>query len=116
MNCGYCKAEMKKRRATRDDPYCYRQSRLRELFLHGIDVYVCPTGHEEAPIIPRVTQLYTSLADEITKRPGLLRGDEIRFLRKQAGLAAQDFAQLIGVTPEHLSRVENGHKEFRQKH
>jgi transcriptional regulator with XRE-family HTH domain len=109
MNCSYCKVEMEKRHATREQPYCYRQSGLRELFLHGIDVYLCPKCNVEVPVIPRVAQLYATLADGIVKRTRLLRGDEIRFLRKHAGLPAQDFAQLIGVTPEHLSRVENGH-------
>jgi transcriptional regulator with XRE-family HTH domain len=31
-----------------------------------------------------------------------------RFLRKNAGIAAKQFAALIGVDPAHLSRVENG--------
>ena len=107
MNCSYCKVEMEKRHATHDQPFNYRQSGLRDLFLHGIDIFVCPKCDVEVPVIPRVAQLYASLADGIVKRSGLLRGDEIRFLRKHAGLPAQDFAKLIGVTPEHLSRVEN---------
>lgn len=33
---------------------------------------------------------------------------EIRFLRKSIGLKASELATLLGITPEHLSRCENG--------
>ena len=36
-----------------------------------------------------------------------LNGDEIRFLRKRLGKKAADFARQIGISEEHLSRMEN---------
>jgi transcriptional regulator with XRE-family HTH domain len=41
----------------------------------------------------------------------MLKGSEIRFLRKHAGLPAREFAKLVGVSAEHLSRIENGHTD-----
>jgi DNA-binding transcriptional regulator YiaG len=109
MKCSYCKIEMKKRHASDKHPYIYRQSGLKSLVLTGISVYECPTCHFEAPVIPQISRLYEKLAEGIVRQNRLLRGDEIRFLRKHAGLPAARFARLIGVTAEHLSRVENGH-------
>ena len=109
MKCNYCNIEMAKRNASDDHPYVYRQSGLDNLVLTGITVYTCPKGHPETPVIPKVLRLYEVLAENIVRQGRLLWGDEIRFLRKHAGLPAAKFARLIGVTAEHLSRVENGH-------
>jgi len=109
MKCSNCKIEMEKRQASDAHPYIYRHSGLTNLILTGISVYTCPACHFEAPVIPQVSRLYEVLADNIVRHSRLLWGDEIRFLRKHAGLPATKFARLIGVTAEHLSRVENGH-------
>lgn len=111
MKCSYCKVEMQKRRATPEHPYLYKLSGLDDELLSGIDVFTCPQCHVEAPIIPQPAQLQACIADKLVRKSGLLKGKEIRFLRKYAGLPAQSFARLIRVTPEHLSRIENGHTE-----
>jgi transcriptional regulator with XRE-family HTH domain len=111
MKCSYCNIEMEKRRATEEQPYFYRLSGLDDLALVGIDVYTCPKCHAEAPIIPRVAQLHSAVADGLIRQPRMLKGSEIRFLRKHAGLPAREFAKLVGVSAEHLSRIENGHTE-----
>jgi DNA-binding transcriptional regulator YiaG len=109
MKCVVCKVEMQKRQATEARPYLYRLSGLEDQQLAGIEVYTCPNCHVETPVIPRVAELQTVIADGIVRRPRMLRGDEIRFLRKHAGLPAKKFARLIGVSAEHLSRIEQGH-------
>jgi DNA-binding transcriptional regulator YiaG len=38
-----------------------------------------------------------------------LTGQQIRFLRSYFGKSSRDFAKIIGVTPEQVSRWENGH-------
>jgi transcriptional regulator with XRE-family HTH domain len=60
------------------------------------------------PIIPNVAQLHGLIAEKLLLKNGLLTGQEIRFLRKNAGLSGKDFARYIEVHPAHLSRVENG--------
>lgn len=37
-----------------------------------------------------------------------LSGAELRFLRKRVAKSSKDFAQLLGVTSEQYSRIENG--------
>ena len=53
--------------------------------------------------------LHRSIAEMLVRKARALTGREIRFLRKNAGLPAKKFATLLQVSPEHLSRVENGH-------
>jgi len=95
--------------ATVEAPYFYDLSGLRNAYLAGILVRQCPRCHAESPVIPRIAELHRVMARHLVHKPGLLRGDEIRFLRKHAGFPARKFAALLGVDPSHLSRVENGH-------
>jgi len=109
MRCNICDAEMKGRTASKKAPYHYTLSGMEDVFLLGIDVLRCPDCSVESPIIPRVPELHRLIAERIVKKSAALTGQEIRFLRKNAEAPAKQFAQLIGVSPEHLSRVENGH-------
>jgi len=45
----------------------------------------------------------------LIEKNGPLVGEEIRFLRKNVGFSGTQFAALIEVRPETLSRAENGH-------
>lgn len=109
MVCDYCKTEMNARKATTDAPYLYRASGLSNVALIGITVRRCEKCGAEVPAIPHIQELHEVIALLIVNQPGALSGEEIRFLRKYAGFPAQKFARLLGVSPEHLSRVENGH-------
>lgn len=40
----------------------------------------------------------------------MTEGWEIRKAREVRGMTARGLAKAIGVSPEHLSRVENGHR------
>ncbi|MFB3073668.1 MAG: helix-turn-helix domain-containing protein [Candidatus Methylomirabilales bacterium] len=108
MQCE-CGRSMRKRQVTKAAPYAYTESGLDNVVLSGITVYVCPYCQAEVPVIPRIGQLHRVIADTLLHKPELLTGQELRFLRKHAGLPAQKFADLLEVRPEHLSRIENGH-------
>jgi YgiT-type zinc finger domain-containing protein len=41
-------------------------------------------------------------------RAGVCSPAALKFMRKAAGLRAADLGELLGLTPEHLSRIENG--------
>jgi len=41
-------------------------------------------------------------------RSGARKPDALKFMRKAAGLRATDLGELLGLTAEHLSRIENG--------
>lgn len=109
MRCEQCQSEMRERKATVKDPYHYDLSGLSNVYLAGITVQYCQRCNIEAPIIPRIEDLHREITRVLVHKPTALKGEEIRFLRKQVGFPAQKFAALLGVTPEHLSRVENGH-------
>lgn len=109
MKCATCQVTIRERKATLTEPYHDDLSGLSNLYLTGITVRTCPQCGVESPLIPRVEALHQELARVLTRKPSLLNGEEIRFLRKHAGFPAQQFAALLGVSPEHLSRVENGH-------
>ena len=40
-------------------------------------------------------------------KPSELTGKEIRFLRKYIGLTGEQFGRKLGLTKEHISRIEN---------
>jgi DNA-binding transcriptional regulator YiaG len=109
MVCDYCHVHMSERQATMADPYRYILSGLKDVCLAGILVYECPKCRVVVPVIPRVAVLHDVIARAVVKEPRPLRGDEVRFLRKAAALPARKFASLLGITPQHLSRIENGH-------
>ncbi len=109
MKCDPCSATLKRRTASKNRPYHYTLSGLENLFLCGIDVMVCPNCSIESPQIPQLKQLHRTIAEMLLRKARALTGREIRFLRKNAGLPARKFATLLQVSPEHLSRVENGH-------
>jgi transcriptional regulator with XRE-family HTH domain len=107
MVCETCGEKMVERQATRDAPYAYKLCGLKGIFLAGIKVRVCKCG--ESPIIPKIGQLHGVIADALLRKPNLLLGPELRFLRKNAGMPANKFATLLDITPDYLSKVENGH-------
>ena len=109
--CEVCGAAMMTREATVERPYRYDLSGLNNVFLAGIAVYECAKCDVRIPVIPKVAQLHGLIAKGLLFKDGLLIGEEIRFLRKNAGIAAKDFARYIHVNPSHLSRVENGKTE-----
>lgn len=108
MTCERCHLPLRARRSTAREPYRYLESGLRTVGLVGVAVHACPQCHEEAAEIPKVGQLHQAIAEALLTKPGPLAGDELRFLRKNAGIAAAQFAELLGIDPAHLSRAEHG--------
>jgi putative zinc finger/helix-turn-helix YgiT family protein len=94
--------------ATAEKPYHYVDSGLPNVYLVGVKYWQCEHCKKQAAEIPAVEQLMTVIGKAIVMKEGVLTGDEIRFLRKQAGKKQADFAALINNTPEHLSKLENG--------
>ena len=107
--CETCGNAMQSRKTTEARPYRYDLCGLDTVFLVGITVHECAGCDVAVPEIPKVPELNQVIAEQVAKKPTLLTGREIRFLRNRAGLSAKAFAVLLDVTPAHLSRVENGH-------
>ena len=106
--CDLCGGSMTLKKATMERPYHYVMSGLDTIFLAGIEVRYCTKCDVQVPIVPKVGQLHAAIAKYLVFKENLLSGKEIRFLRKNAGLAAKQFAALVEVDPAYLSRVENG--------
>jgi putative zinc finger/helix-turn-helix YgiT family protein len=103
--CPECGKKMRK-----IDPkklYHYTSCGLDHVWLKGIEVYECTCG-EGIAWIPRIGQLHRVIAIELLKNPGLLEGNEVRFLRKHFRLKATELANILNVTKQTVSNWENG--------
>jgi DNA-binding transcriptional regulator YiaG len=83
-------------------------SGLENVLLVGINVFECPECEAVCPEIPRIDELHRVISSVLIAKSTILSGQELCFLRRTAGISGQDFAELLGISPEHLSRVENG--------
>jgi len=105
MICPDCNKKTKK---VHDD-YKYNESGLDNIVLQNIPMYVCSCGNR-FPIIANIRQLHDLIAENIIKKSERLSGKEVRFLRKEMGIKAIDFAKLLNVSKVTISRWENENK------
>jgi DNA-binding transcriptional regulator YiaG len=70
--------------------------------------YVAQSGDSSGVVVPDVAGLEASMAIARVMDDFKLGGKEFKFLRKAIGIKAVDLADFLGVTPETLSRWENG--------
>lgn len=92
--------------ATDEKPFHFVDSGLENVFLVGIRYFKDEDGTTTAEI-PAAKQLMRLLARNLLFSSGTLTGKEIRFLRKRLGMKAGDFAKVLGLEAETLSRIEN---------
>lgn len=90
----------------------YRASGLPNVTLLNLEVRRCPECGDRQTVIPDIEGLHRLLAKAIVGKPSRLTPDEIRFLRKSLGWSSADFARRMGVTPESVSRWENGRERM----
>lgn len=103
-----CEVEAVEHFATMEKPFHFEASGLSNVFLVGVKYWVCGCGNSFAEI-PAAIPLMMAIARSLAFKESALTGEEIRFLRKRLGKKAADFAQMLRITPEHLSKLENGH-------
>lgn len=87
--------------------YHYTACGLKNVTLVGIEVRTCTTCGWRVAVIPNVDGLHKVLAQALVEKKSRLIGGEYRFLRKHLGESSADFAAMIGVSPETISRWEN---------
>lgn len=107
MRCLGCGGGTKARRSYK---YHYTESGLSNLFLGGITVHTCVKCRAEYPELPAIQNLHAAIGKAILAQREALRGEEVRFLRKEMGIKAKDFAEMLGVTKVAVSRWENSKK------
>ena len=103
MKCHDCGTDM----VCKTEIYHYKECGLDNVFLEGVDVCACDKCGEKAVRIPCMPDLHKLIAKRIVFQKQPLGGNEIRFLRKNAGLSATRLAELIGVRLETVSRWES---------
>ena len=103
-NCVQCGTPMEETRGSISyDP-------LPGTVLVGVELAECPNCGETEVGIPRIAELDRTLAKMVVEQESRLTPDEIKFLRKYLGLSGKDLARRMGVSPETVSRWENGHQ------
>lgn len=103
MKCIVCGGRM----AGVSETYRYEDCGLPRVILKGVEVRRCKSCGEQEVAIPNIEGLHRCIALVLAHRPSALCGAEVRFLRKFLGYSGQDFARLMGVTLETVSRWEN---------
>jgi DNA-binding transcriptional regulator YiaG len=87
--------------------YQYTECGLTSVTLDNVLVFECDCG-AKVPEIVAVEELHTFIAVAILQKNSLLSGEEIRFLRKIAGLGQAELARIIGVHATRPSKWESG--------
>lgn len=108
MKCLECRGSV----STKRENYLYTAVGLRNVTLVGVEVRRCARCGDFEVVIPRIEELHRVLAAAIVRRASRLTGDEVRFLRKYLGYSGVDFAKVIGVTAETVSRWENAKEKM----
>jgi DNA-binding transcriptional regulator YiaG len=103
-----CAKSLKQYTASNVRPYHFLDSGLPNVYLSGVKYWVCGKCGAQSAEIPAPEQLMNVIGESVVMKPGMLTGQEIRFLRKRVGKRAADFAALINKTPEHFSKLETG--------
>lgn len=106
-----CEDFSRQARATLSEPYHYVECGLHNVYLAGIRYWTCKHCGNQYAEIPAINELHRLIARTLVCQPALLRGEEMRFLRKRLGKRSSDFAAILGVVPETYSRFENDKQE-----
>jgi len=88
--------------------YHYKECGLDNVYLENVELRECEACGTATPRIRRILDLHATIARAVALKPGPLSGAEIRFLRKQLGLKAREWAVLLRIDQATLSRWENG--------
>ena len=108
MKCMNCGAEM----GITVGLHLYEVADGLHVILKGVKKTSCPACGETGVVIPKIGQLNETIAKSIARKPERLAPGEVRFLRKYLGWSGKGFAHRFGVTPETISRWENGVRQM----
>jgi len=74
--------------------------------LENVEVRRCSSCGDEEVVIPNIEGLHKAIAGLLAEKPAKLSPQEVRFLRTYLGYSSVDFARVMGVTAETVSRWE----------
>jgi putative zinc finger/helix-turn-helix YgiT family protein len=90
----------------------YIESGLPNVTLTNVEIRTCSSCGEREVVIPNIEELHRVIARLVAMSHAKLTSEEIRFLRKWIGHSAEDFALLMGVRPETVSRWERKEGDY----
>jgi len=108
MKCDMCGALMKSGR----ENYRYTACGLDTVTLMNVEIRRCPECGEYEVDIPRMDELHRLIAQEVASKKARLTHHEVRLLRTYLGFSGVEFAAVLDVTPETVSRWETGKKQM----
>ena len=88
--------------------YQYIECGLSSVEIRNVTVYNCGSCGACIPELPAIEQLHMVIAIQLLIKDSLLSGEEIRFLRKMAGLTQSELAEILGMTPTRPCKWESG--------
>ena len=101
--CRDCQGEL----VTSRENHRYTASGLPNVVLVDVEIRRCRECGTAEVVIPRMEELFRTIALAVIKKPSRLSGAEVRFLRKQLGWSGADFAEHMGVDASTVSNWEN---------
>ncbi|MGA2989289.1 MAG: helix-turn-helix domain-containing protein [Candidatus Korobacteraceae bacterium] len=86
--------------------YLFLESGLDNVTLRGVKLLRCRKCGSLTPVLTKINELMRVIASAVVLKPSALTGKEIRYLRKYIGLTGEQFGKKLGLTKEHVSRLE----------
>lgn len=93
--------------ACQRENYQYKESGLDNVFLENVECCRCLSCGEENIHVLSMPNLHRLIGLRLIQKRSLLNGKEIRFLRKNMGLKANETAEIMGVDNATISRWES---------
>lgn len=100
----------------KDRPYHYQESGLDYIWLIGVLQYKCGKCEDISIEIPRINKLHLLIGKNIVCKKELLKGQEVKFLRKEISMKSKEMAAALSMEPETYSRWENGKQDVAACH
>lgn len=94
--------------STEAQPYHFVGSGLPNVYLVGVEYEHDPSTGLQSADIPCLPKLMEAIGKVLVEKKTPLTVDEVRFLRKRLRFSSKMFAELVGVSSEQYSRIENG--------
>jgi|RhiMetdeSRZDD1v2_1073273.scaffolds.fasta_scaffold248528_5 YgiT-type zinc finger domain-containing protein len=104
MKCDICQGKIV---IKTQQKYHYKECGLDNVYLENVDVRICESCGQKSVRIPRILELHDAIGRAVAMQPCPLRGQDIRFLRKQLGYSAKAWATFLRMDTSTLSRLEN---------
>ena len=92
--------------------YHYKECGLDNVYLKNVGTRVCESCGEKSIRLPRIKELHATIGRAVAMQPCPLRGQDIRFLRKQLGFSAREWATFLRTDASTLSRWENDQQDI----